>query len=610
MANIELLILFLVGAGIVAYLLTKLNTALGSIFTIFSVMFVFVSLASYGFNLGLNETVNIIPGLTFTQTYLGFYFAIIIVFIYLMVSFFHPYYLDDYKYKDSYNLLFLLSLAGIIGAFYTDNFLQLFFFFELIIWTTMFLIPQGKSREAAVTYFGFSVAGSVAMLLGIFMIYQSSGTFDISIGLATINGTTGVLVFVLFLIAAFSKLGIFPLHIWLPIAHGNAPHPFSPVLSGALVKLGAFIGVLALVKIVPATGVIGVIDMHVGQYIVAILGSLSIVFGTLMAIKEDDAKKLLAYSSMSHGGYILVAFSMLDSVALAGGFYHILAHALASAGAFMAIAAVARAAGTTKMKELGGMIHKMPITYLAYLIAIISMAGIPPMGGFLSKWMIFQAVINKGMILVAIAVFFGSVGSFLYVFRPLASLFLGQELTEYKGIKEAPVLMLIPTFIIMGLNVYTGTFPGAILKYINNIIVELGFSGINVTSSGIIDVYSGQGVLNPTLVSMVFGTGTLIAFLIFILLKKSRKVDLMDTYTAANFVHDEHLLHYSVDFYAPLERLYEKQSNWMTKFYTALAEKVKEIGNLGKYLFMSKNIGTTLFWIITIIILLLWGEVL
>lgn len=147
MANIELLILFLVGAGIVAYLLTKLNTALGSIFTIFSVMFVFVSLASYGFNLGLNETVNIIPGLTFTQTYLGFYFAIIIVFIYLMVSFFHPYYLDDYKYKDSYNLLFLLSLAGIIGAFYTDNFLQLFFFFELIIWTTMFLIPQGKAEK-------------------------------------------------------------------------------------------------------------------------------------------------------------------------------------------------------------------------------------------------------------------------------------------------------------------------------------------------------------------------------------------------------------------------------------------------------------------------------
>ena len=89
-----------------------------------------------------------------------------------MVSFFHPHFLDKYKYKDSYNLLFLLSLAGILGAFFTDNFIQLFFFFELIIWSTMLLIPQGKSRSAAVSYFGFSVAGSVALLIGIFMIYQ------------------------------------------------------------------------------------------------------------------------------------------------------------------------------------------------------------------------------------------------------------------------------------------------------------------------------------------------------------------------------------------------------------------------------------------------------
>ena len=84
----------------------------------------------------------------------------------------------------------------------------------------------------------------------------------------------------------------------------------------------------------------------------------------------------------------------------------------------------------------------------------------------------------------------------------------------------------------------------------------------------------------------------------------------MDTYTAANFVHDEHLLHYTTDFYAPLERLYEKQSHWMTKFYKALAQKVKDLGRLGKFLFMSKNIGRTLLWIIAIIILLLWGEVL
>ncbi len=608
MASIEYLILFLMGAAFVSYLLTKLNTFVGSVFTIFATMFVFISLAGFGFGMNLIETANLFPALSFTQTYLGFYFAIIIVFIYLMVSFFHPYYINEYKYKDSYNMLFLMSLAGIIGAFFTDNFLQLFFFFELIIWTTMFLIPQGKSKDAAVSYFGFSVAGSVAMLIGIFIIYNVSGGMDITVGLQALSGTNAIVVFILFLIASFAKLGAFPLHIWLPIAHGNAPHPFSPVLSGALVKLGAFIGILALVKIAPATGMFAAINLPIGQYVVAILGSVSIVFGTLMAIREDDAKKLLAYSSMSHGGYILVAFSLMNSMAFAGGFYHILAHAVASAAAFMAIAAVARAAGTTKMKELGGMIHKMPLTYLAYLIAIISMAGIPPMGGFISKWLIFQAVIDKGLIFVGIAVFFGSIGSFLYVFRPLAALFLGQELREYKGIKEAPILMLIPTFILMGLNIYTGIFPAAILNYINNIIAEIGdYSPIVVTT---FEINGANGILNPALISLVFGVGVFIAFIIFILLKKSRKVSLMDTYTAANFVHDEHLLHYTTDFYAPLERMYEKHTGWMKKFYTALAQKVRDIGQLSKYLFMSKNIGKTVFWIIAIIILLLWGEVL
>lgn len=606
MASIEYLILFLVGSALISYLLTKLNTFAGSIFTIFATMFVFVSLATFGFNQNLATAVNVIPWLSFSQTYLGFFFVIIIVFIYLMASFFHPYFLDKKQYKDSYNFLFLLSLAGIIGAFFTDNFIQLFFFFELIIWTTMFLIPQGKSKAAAVTYYGFSVAGSMAMLLGIMVIFQNTGSLNIS-AISLLTGGPAVMVFVLFIIASFSKLGAFPLHIWLPIAHGNAPHPFSPVLSGALVKLGAFIGVLALVRLAPVTPVFTPMGIPWGHYIIALLGSLSVIFGTLMAIKSDDAKKLLAYSSMSHGGFIIVAFSMMSSVAFVGGFYHILAHALASAAAFMAIAAVARVAGTTKMKELGGMIHKMPITYLAYLIAIISMAGIPPMGGFISKWLIYQGAIHDGLVFVSVALFFGSIGSFLYVFRPLAALFLGQELTEYKKVKEAPLLMLIPTFILMGANTYTGIFPSGIISFINKIVVELGFSPISSTTY---DLTGYNGVLNAPLIALVFGVGVLIAFILFVVLKKSRKVTLMDTYTAANFVHDEHLLHYSTDFYAPLERMYAKYTNIMTKFYDSLARKVKELGKLAKYLFMSKNISTTIFWMIAILIFLLWGEVL
>lgn len=606
MASIELLIIVLLGSGILAYFATKYNAFLGSVVTIFATMFIFASLAYYGFTQNLVTSTNVLTMFAFEQTYVGFYFAIIIVFVYLMVSFFHPYFVGEYKYKNMYNMLFLFSLAGVLGAFFTSNFLQLFFFFEFIVWTSMFLIPLGKSKAAAVSYYGFSAAGSLVMLFGILFMRSVAGSFDISIGLASLSGSDAIIVFIAFLVAGFAKLGAFPLHIWLPIAHGNAPHPFSPVLSGALVKLGAFVAIFALIRISPASTLINAINLPIGQYVVALLGSVSIVFGTLMAIREDDAKKLLAYSSMSHGGYILVAFSLLDSMAFAGGFYHILAHALASAGAFMAIAAVARQTGTTKMKELGGMIHKMPITYLVYLIAIISMAGIPPMGGFVSKWMIFQAVINKGMVFVGIAVFFGSIGSFLYVFRPLAALFLGQELSVYKEkVKEAPILMLIPMIIISLANIYTGVFPNGILGLINNINIELGYAPIALDP---FIIHGSNGDLFPALIALIFGVGVLVAFIIFILLKKSRSVTLMDTYTAGNFVHNEELLHYSTDFYAPLERLYEKYTNKMKDFYDSLANKVKELGRLGKYLFMSKFFETTVFWILLIIVFLLWGE--
>ncbi|MGD9909772.1 MAG: proton-conducting transporter membrane subunit [Candidatus Izemoplasmatales bacterium] len=608
MNNIEILIFILLGSSLLSYILTKFHSYLGSVVTIFSTMFVFASLAYYGFSGNLDMSTTILP-FTFTYTSLGFYFAIIIVFVYFMVSFFHPYFVGEYKYKNMYNMFFLLSLAGVLATFFTNNFIQLFFAFEFIVWTSMFLIPLGKSKQAAISYYGFSAAGSFAMLFGILVIYSGHPeNLNIATGLASLSGTNSILVFIAFLVAAFAKLGAFPLHIWLPVAHGNAPHPFSPVLSGALVKLGAFVAVFALIRISPASMyLVDAINLPLGQYAVAILGSLSIVFGTLMAIREDDAKKLLAYSSMSHGGYILVAFSIMDSMALAGGFYHILAHALASAGAFMAIAAVARQTGTTKMKELGGMIHKMPITYLVYLIAIISMAGIPPMGGFISKWLIFQAVINKGMILVGVAVFFGSIGSFLYVFRPLAALFLGQELSMYSSkVKEAPIMMLIPMVIISLLNVYTGVFPNAMLGFINNIISDLGYAPVVLEG---MTIHGANGVLYPALISLIFAVGVVVAFIIFIVLKKSRKVGLMDTYTAANFVHNEELLHYTKDFYAPLERLYEKYTTKMKDFYDGLAYKVKEIGRLAKYLFMSKYAQLSVFWIILLIIFLLWGEI-
>ena len=608
MASIELLIIITAVSGVLAYFGGRLNKVLGSVITILASLFVFVSVAYFGYNNELSIAVVFLPYVTFSITYLGVFFAILVTFVFAMVSFFNPFFVEKYKYPAAYSMLYLLSLAGIIGVFFTNNFMALFFFFEFVVWTSLFLIPMGTSKRAASSYYAFSTVGSFALLFAIFIMREASGTFNIVSSMASVSGTESAIVVALLAVAAFAKLGAFPLNVWLPRVLGNSPDAVSAVFSGGLEKLGAFVAVLALVKLAPFGYTLDATGLQVSQYVFASLGALTIIFGTLMAIRQDDAKKLLAYSSMSNGGYILIALTIASSVSVAGGLYHVIAHALASAAAFLAIAAVSRQTGTTKMSELGGMIHKMPVTYLVYLIAIISMAGIPPMGGFISKWLIFQAVIDKGLILIAVAVFFGSIGSFLYVFRPLAALFLGQELPRYKEkIKEAPLLMLLPMVILSGLIIYTGVLPNFFLGFINNVMGEMGLAPLVLDG---FSVAGNNGVLQPALIASVFGVGVAIAFLIFIVLKKSKKVGLMDTYTAGNFIYNEELMHYSLDFYAPLERLYEKYINITKDFYKKLESLVVSFGHFVRYYLFTNKPEITVFWIIILMMVVLWGDLL
>ncbi|QMS85951.1 proton-conducting transporter membrane subunit [Candidatus Xianfuyuplasma coldseepsis] len=606
MAGLELVILGVFTSAVIAFVLGSLHKVLGSAITIVASGFVFVSIAYYGLNGTLDVTSNLVPAFAYAESYASIYFAALVSFVFFMVSFFNPYFVGKMKYPALYSMLYLLSLAGVIGVFFVTNLLGFFFYFELVVWSSMFLIPLGKRIKSTAWYYGFSAFGSFSLLFALFILSGTDSNIYTALGI--VSGSEQNLVFVLLIIAGFAKLGAFPLHIWLPKVLGSSPDPVTAVFSGGLEKMGAFVAVLVLLRLSPVGPMIDVLGLTLGQYVVGFLGALTIVFGTLMAIRQDDAKKLLAYSSMSNGGYIILALAVMTDTSVSGALYHVLAHALASTAAFLAIGAVNRQTGTTKMSELGGMIHKMPISYMVYLIAIISMAGIPPMGGFISKWLIFQSMINEGLIILSIATFFGSIGSFLYVFRPLAALFLGQELSEYKTtIKEAPFLMLIPMIILSLLNVVTGVIPNFVLSYINKILSEVGVSPLGLDGNFIIQ--GNNGNLQPALISGMFAVGVGVAFIIFIVLKKSRKVELTDTYTAGNFVYNEQLLHYTTDFYAPLERLYDQYTTIMKDFYKNLAYKVKEFGQVVRYFFFTYKPEITVFWIILVLLFLLWGDV-
>jgi len=604
--TITMIVIGLMVLSLVTYFVSKLNKVLGSVLTILGPLVALILFLAQGMNISDGASIGIIH---FGKTYLGWFFAVTMLIVYACVSFFNPYWMKKLVHPSAYNMLYLLSLAGTIGMFFAVDFIVLFIFLEIAVFASMFIIPFGKSRNAAVVYFAMSTFGSFSFLYAIFMMYGKFGSFDIAYVLSQLSTepTTAIWVIILMGVAAFVKLGIFPFHIWLPMAHGNAPDTFSPILSGGLVKIGAFIAIMA-VAIAPAYDVLAggyeIMGLPILIYIVLIIAAISIVVGTLMAIKQDDAKKLIAYSSVANAGYIIIGIVLNDQLSMSGAMMHIFAHAIASAAAFLSIGAVSYRTGTTKISELGGMIQKMPITYTVYLISIISMAGIPPMAGFISKWLLFQSLANHGLLFIGAAAFFGSVGSFLYVFRPLSGLFLGQLKPQHNHVKEAPLFMVVPMVILSGISLFFGVLPNSLLNFIGKVQVELGSVGLNTDGTAIV---GSNGLLDPTLIFIVFGLGFVIAFIIFMSLSKSRKVGLMDTYTAAEFVYDPNVYHYAKNYYAPFERLYEKHPD-IVGLYKGLVTRVVDLGKFLQFVFFKTKPGITTLFIVVTIILVLWGE--
>lgn len=610
--SVSLIVAGLFAAAVLAWLLTKVNKALGAWVTVAASAAALTMMALLHKEIG--GTVNLFF-LQFTLTQYGWFFSIVMLSVFTCVSFFNIYWMQKLIHPAAYNMLYLLALVGTLGAFSAKDFITLFIFWELIVWASMFIIPFGKSRKASVTYYAFSAFGSLSMLYGILFLYHRFGSFEIQSVLHQAAGdpTAAIVAFVTIGIAGLIKLGVFPFHIWLPQAHGNAPEPFSPILSGGLVKAGGFAAFL-IVAVMPSYKAFSSnleflgrqLAMPIPNYALAILGAVSIVVGTLMAISQNDFKKLIAYSSVANAGYIIIGLAMAGGLSTGGALMHIFAHAIASAAAFLAAAAVVHRTGTTKMNELGGLIHRMPLTYLVYLIAIISMAGIPPMAGFISKWMLFQSMMGKGMVFIAAAAFFGSIGSFLYVFRPLSAVFLGQLSTKHQNVKEAPALMMLPMILLSLASVVFGVFPNLVLNIISQVQTSVGLEGLTLEGTKII---ASNGTIDPTLIVMIFGLGFLIALIIFLRFPKSRKVPLMDQYTASEFIWTPELLHYATDFYAPFERLYQKAPRTET-FYGAIVRRVNELGKFASYAFYSFKPGTVLLWAAVVIVAMLGGSVL
>jgi len=605
------LILVLMFGSLASYALSKIKKNIGSWFNFFVLLY--VSYMIYKTGAGTEEKFfSFIPGFesVLSLTHLGKFFALVSFLIITTVSLFIPVWIEKkIKMAASFNLLYLLMSAGVLGALASGDMLTFYVFWEIMVLASLLIVPMGKeeSRKAAVIYVVLSSIGSYMYLYATFLSWERYHTLrfsEIAQGLLS-EPSNGFKWLVVFLVAAagIAKSGLFPLHTWLRITHGNAPDTFSAVLSGQLIKMGSYIlavslGVFPSLKMFPPLygGVPAV------NYVLIAFGAVSIVLGTFMAIRQNDMKMLIAYSSVANSGYIIIGLATLDSVGFAGGLFHVFNHAVAAAMIFLSFAAVVYRTGTTKIDEMGGLIHRMPWTFITYLVGIISLAGIPPTSGFISKWMIFQALVRKGMFLTAAITFVGSVGSFLYVFRPLAGVFLGQLRSKYKDVKEAPTFMLIPMIFLVLLTLYFGVFPGGLLGGIVKVQKELGIPPIQFEGT-VIKTPLGQW--DTFAVFTMFAVGFIIALILYFLFPKSRKVDLTDQYTAGEYLYTPDLYHYATGFYRFIERLYDRHPSF-EKLYEMFSRFFKDIGEGVDTWFYRASPSAYMFWITFVMLIIFW----
>jgi NADH-quinone oxidoreductase subunit M len=273
-----------------------------------------------------------------------------------------------------------------------------------------------------------------------------------------------IVVFTLLLIGFSVKMAIFPLHTWLPDAHAEAPTPISALLSGAMLKCGAYafarIFLFAFTQTVTNT-----------SDALSVLGVFTMIYGGLMALAQTDMKRLLAYSSISQMGYIFfglgVGSTTNSSLGATGAIFHVVNHAVCKSLLFLCVGIIMHKTGTRDIRKLGGLAEKLPITCVASFIGAFSLAGTPPLSGFWSEWMIFSGGVLSGKFLITLIAILSTAITVGYYLWFLWRIFFGTVPQGLETVEQPSWLIRIPVIVLSSIVIVVGIFPDLILKFLS-----------------------------------------------------------------------------------------------------------------------------------------------
>ena len=356
----------------------------------------------------------------------------------------------------------LLVCAGLSGITVTGDAFNLFVFLEVSSLASYALISMGRDRRAISAAFQYLVMGSIGatfILIGIGFLYLMTGTLnmqDLAQRLPAVADTRSVRAGFAFLTVGIGlKLALFPLHLWLPNAYAYAPSVVSALFAATATKVAVYALLRFILDVFGVDFSLGNMPLNV---LLIVLGSAGILIASLVAVYQENVKRMLAYSSVAQVGYMVLGIGLASAAGVSAAIMHLFNHALMKGALFLALGAVAYQLGRVGLRDFAGLGRSMPWTMAAIVIGGLSLIGVPGTAGFISKWYLVLAILEQDIWPLAVLVLVGSILALLYIWRLVETAYFKQPREDAVVPREAPLSLLLPLWVLAAANIYFGLF--------------------------------------------------------------------------------------------------------------------------------------------------------
>lgn len=336
-----------------------------------------------------------------TADTLGKLFACLVAAGWLLVAIFaFDYFAKDERAHQFFGF-FMITLGTIMGVCYSANLPTLYLFFEMMTFATLPIVVHYRTKKAlnaGLKYLAYSIFGAGMALWGMFMLTQNAVSLDFTAGgtldpvFAAQNRSEIILAYFIMMVGFGAKAGMFPMHSWIPDTYPAAPPPGSAVLSGMVSKMG----VLAIIRVTYYIVGYTTVQYSWAQTVLSIMVMITIFMGSMLALKEKTLMRRLAYSSVSQVSYVLFGVFMMSPEAFLGAILQVIYHMLAKNGLFLSTGALMQKKGTDEIEQMRGVGIRLPWVMWTFTLCSLSMIGIPPVCGFVSKWYLEEGALHSG----------------------------------------------------------------------------------------------------------------------------------------------------------------------------------------------------------------------